>query len=81
MGILYSHIVFQPPDPPHYEDEDGKLCFQYISTAPKFQNYVNEITVEFPLVYFPTIRGNTLVGIFIPHENADQTVLFSHVSV
>eukprot|EP00178_Gracilaria_changii_P004588 TRINITY_DN173_c1_g1_i1.p2 TRINITY_DN173_c1_g1~~TRINITY_DN173_c1_g1_i1.p2 ORF type:complete len:396 (+),score=110.65 TRINITY_DN173_c1_g1_i1:380-1567(+) len=33
MGILYSHIVFQPPVPPTYGDHDGSLTFRRMRSA------------------------------------------------
>ena len=28
MGLLYSHIVFQPPSPPTYSDDKGMMKFR-----------------------------------------------------
>lgn len=80
MGSLYSHIVFQPPDPPHYEDKDGKLCFRYDDKDTNRYEEEEYDHLKLPIVYLRNTRGNVIAGSFIPHDGAHHTILFSHVS-
>lgn len=81
--MLYSHIVFQPPDPPSYEDT-GTLCIfddDEDESPSSSHGRLFEIDVEVPLVYMETEKGNTIVGAFFHKYRAQYTILFSHVSI
>lgn len=79
MGILYSHIVFQPPDPPSY-DNDGMLTISNRKDRDSFESSVaSDEQLEVPVVYIKTERGNTIIGTFFHRREAHFTILFSHV--
>ncbi len=80
MGSLYSHIVFQPPEPPHYEDKDGKLCLQLNNTKNDPDEDAERNELELPIVYIRNLRGHIITGAFFSYDGAQQTILFSHVS-
>lgn len=81
MGNLYSHIVFQPPDPPLYTDEGGTFSFNYKKSVESLLNPFNEDKIiEHPLIYIKTSRDNMIACAFFPHRDATHTILFSHVS-
>ncbi|CAN8074389.1 unnamed protein product [Agarophyton chilense] len=94
MGILYSHIVFQPPVPPTYADDDGSITFRRIRSAHAESEDEDEgVTttdasidgsnlaadyVHHPVFYLQTSRGNTIAASFFHHPRSHFTILFSH---
>lgn len=94
MGILYSHIVFQPPSPPSYSDDGGVMSFRKArqegpdsdddqSVAPSTDATVAGSSdpqyVQHPLIYLTTSRGNSIPAAYFHQPDSYYTILFSHV--
>lgn len=95
MGILYSHIVFQPPSPPSYSDDAGVMSFRKAkhdgqdsdddqSVAPSTDATVagssEQQYVQHPIIYLRTSRGNSIPAAYFHQPDSYYTILFSHVS-
>lgn len=89
MGILYSHIVFQPPSPPSYTDDSGIMTFRKMPQeldSDSESEHMNQSRrnsdsnwrVQHPIIYLKTSRGNTIPAAYFHHPNSYYTILFSH---
>lgn len=92
MGILYSHIVFQPPNPPTYTDDAGIMTFRKAHHDPPSANEESGRAVStnqssnphephyltHPIMYLTTSRGNTIPAAYFHHPQSYYTILFSH---
>lgn len=94
MGILYSHIVFQPPSPPTYSDDAGVMSFRKARvecdesedddsprTDASYCGSYDAQLVQHPIMYLRTSRGSTIPAAYFHQPDSYYTILFSHVCV
>ena len=84
MGILYSHLVFQPPSPPTYADHAGLMTFRTMSTDPSDSTHSpsssqNQPVTTHPVFYITTSKQNVIPAAYFHYQQSYYTILFSHV--
>lgn len=95
MGILYSHIVFQPPSPPTYGGDNGVMYYRKLrdseddttrsvdavasTNSEQVADSDTYVYIEHPLIFLNTSKGSTIPAAYFGYPNSYFTILFSHV--